>query len=173
MRRASRSTRGVLMFAVALLGLFPSCNRKTIYNHYEHTPIVGWEKNDTLTFDVSPVRDSGIYYEELRLRTNGQYPFKGLSLVVEQTVLPLAYTHHDTLSCTLVDDNSNVKGKGVTSYQYNFHLTNLRLNKGDSLHICVRHNMKREILRGVADVGLLLRKHAPLEPESPGALGND
>ena len=49
-----------------------------------------------------------------------------------------------------------MKGHGISTYQYNFHLTTLTLNEGDSLHIAVRHNMKREILPGISDIGIRL-----------------
>lgn len=61
----------VLTVATALV----SCNRKTVYYHYEHTPIEGWEKNDTLTFNVSPMAVAGDYREHIGLRINGSYPF--------------------------------------------------------------------------------------------------
>jgi hypothetical protein len=34
----------------------------------------------------------------------------------------------------------------------------LQLQEGDSLHVVVRHNMKREILPGIFDVGIKLLK---------------
>lgn len=144
-----------------MLAAMTACSRRTVYNSYEHTPLSGWEKNDTLIFDISPVSQAGKYYEEVGLRINTLYPFMGLSLVIDQTIYPLAYTHRDTLNCSLIDENATVKGKGVSYYQYNFHLTDVDLNKGDSMHICVRHNMKREILRGIADVGIMLRRKIP------------
>ena len=143
-----------LAVALALAG----GNRKTLYNHYEHTPIAGWEKNDTLIFDVNPARQEGVYREEVGLRINGAYPFQGLCLIVEQLILPSGVTRSDTLNCSLIDREGNVKGQGVSYYQYNFHLTNLSLSQGDSLHVRIRHNMKREILPGIADVGLSLKK---------------
>ena len=40
----------------------------------------------------------------------------------------------------------------------NFPVNDLQLNKGDSLHICVMHNMKREIMPGIADIGISLTR---------------
>jgi gliding motility-associated lipoprotein GldH len=64
----------------------------------------------------------------------------------------------DTLNCSLIERDGRVKGKGVSFYQYNFHLNDLDLRAGDSLSINIRHNMKREILPGIADVGIKLIK---------------
>ena len=64
----------------------------------------------------------------------------------------------DTLSCKLVDADGTVQGEGVSFYQYRFHLCNMKLTQGDSLRVSIRHNMKREILPGIADVGVTLTK---------------
>ena len=57
----------------------------------------------------------------------------------------------------IIDSKGNVEGKGVSYYQYDFPLSTLRLEKGDSLALVVRHAMKREILPGISDVGIMLR----------------
>ena len=152
----SRNSAAILLtifFAVALV----ACNRKTVYHHYKHTPIAGWEKNDTLTFDIGPLADDGHFREEVGLRINGMYPFMSLCLVIDQTKYPGGLLRQDTLNCSLIDNLGNVKGKGISSYQYNFHLTDVSLAAGDSLRVCIRHNMKREILAGIADIGILLK----------------
>ncbi|MBP7359673.1 MAG: gliding motility lipoprotein GldH, partial [Prevotella sp.] len=45
---------------------------------------------------------------------------------------------------------------GISYYQYNFNISHIELHKGDSIHVCIRHNMKREILPGISDVGFSL-----------------
>ncbi len=30
---------------------FSACNHAKVYDEYAHTPIAGWEKNDTLSFE--------------------------------------------------------------------------------------------------------------------------
>lgn len=137
-----------------MLLLFSSCDNGVVYDTYNHTQIEGWEKNDTLVFDVPRLVSSGRYRMEVGLRTNGTFPFTGLSVVVEQTVIPGYKTFTDTLRCRLTDEKGNVLGRGVSCFQYNFILSDVDLAKGDSLHVRVRHIMKREILPGISDVGL-------------------
>ncbi len=139
-----------LMLAVA--GGFSSCNRKNVYVGYQHVSTSGWDKNDTLCYDVAPVK-AGSYREEVGVRIDRSYPFMTLSLVVKQTVLPSGYVHHDTLNCKLVDENGKFLGQGVSYYQQTFHLNTIRLHEGDSLHINIKHNMKREVMQGVTDIG--------------------
>lgn len=141
------------------------CNRKTVYHHYEHTPNVGWEKIDTLFFDIPPVSRSAVLQEEIGLRISQRYPFLRLSLIVQQEVIPDAqsgkrrFVRTDTLNCSLYDEDGTAKGKGIGYYQYSFYLTDLSVSEKDSLHIAVRHNMRREILQGIVDVGILLRQY--------------
>ena len=129
-----------------------------VYSHYEHTSAAGWEKNDTLNFGISPVKEAGDYHEELGLRINDDYPFLGLCLIIQQTVLPSGYRHNDTLNCNLFEKNGVVKGSGIKHYQYNYHVNTIRLSAGDSLNIQVRHNMKREIMPGITDIGIRVEK---------------
>ncbi len=138
---------------------FMSCNRNTVFYRYEHTPVTGWEKDDTLIFYLKAAPDTGLYNEEIGLRTNGGYPFMGLTLIVDQTVLPIDTTYSDTINCQLVSPNGNVKGSGISNYQYRLNLTDIRLNEGDSLHIRIRHDMKREILPGITDIGVKITKY--------------
>lgn len=146
----------VLALAVAML--FVACDRKTVFDSYDHTPINGWEKNDTLTFAIDSVRQSGEYVEEIGVRINGLYPFTSLSLFVQQTVLPSGKTYDMTLNCRFTDRKGKNKGNGISYYQYSFPMKAIQLETGDSLRVAIRHNMKREILPGVSDIGLKLTK---------------
>ena len=77
---------------------------------------------------------------------------------MEQEIRPQHLLRTDTLNCRLIDKNGTVKGRGLSYYQYNLHLTTLRLNAGDTLNIRVRHFMKRENLPGIANIGVRLSK---------------
>ena len=150
--------RNLLYLIIGMSMMFPSCQNRMAYSHYESTPVRGWECNDTLLFDVPPIQEAGYYEEVVGLRINGDYPFMGLDLVVRQMVLPSQETYIDTLVCNLADEAGHTLGRGVNHYQYQLPLTTLKLNKGDSLHITIHHCMKREILPGISDVGLELSR---------------
>ena len=133
-----------------------SCTTNTVFDSYAHTPLAGWEKNDTLTFDVKPLAFSGEYSEQVGLRMTNAFPFTSISLIVEQHIYPKDKVLTDTIKCPITDQRGNFLGDGVSSYQYLFPLKEVTLSRGDSLHVSIRHNMKREILPGVSDVGLKL-----------------
>lgn len=152
----------LLVFIVMGMGMMlMSCDNRTVFSHYESTSVRGWERNDTLSFYLEPMQETNLYAEEIGVRITGDYPFKGLSLIVEQTILPSNATIIDTLSCNLVDDAGHAYGKGINHYQYLFPLTTLKLNKGESVYVAIRHCMKREILPGITDIGLTLSCKIP------------
>lgn len=147
-------------WAIAALALtLTACGMRTVYNHYEHTELSGWEKIDTLVFNVPKAQETADYGMSLGLRVTGQYPFQRLTLIVERTIYPSHKTTADTISCQLVSRDGRMLGQGVNAYQYTFPVADFSVNEGDSLHITVRHDMKREILPGISDVGIRLKKH--------------
>jgi gliding motility-associated lipoprotein GldH len=138
--------------------IYTSCDNKTVYDEYRHTPISGWEKNDSLLFDIQPLAESGIYEESVGLRINSAYPFRDLCIIIEHKLLTSKKTITDTLKCQFVEKDGTVKGNGIGSYQYKFKADDMNFQKGERLHICIRHNMKREILQGISDIGLSIHQ---------------
>ena len=144
--------------AAMLLLVLSACNRKLVYDRYLSTPISGWEKNDTLSYDIRPVSGTDTYDMWLGLRTSEAYPFTAITLIVEQHIYPKDTIVNDTVNCKLTDRHGNASGTGVNFHQYRFPVTELQLQDGDSIHIRVRHDMKRERLPGISDVGISLRR---------------
>lgn len=142
------------LFYLSLLLLIASCSGNTVYDHYNHTSVSGWDRGELLTYDVPRVKQAGKYATSLGLRVSEAYPFQSLTLIVEQTVLPGKKTTRDTLNCRIYDDKGAIRGEGISYFQYHFLVSEKNLNQGDSLHITVRHDMRREIIPGVADLGI-------------------
>ncbi len=148
----------VFVFMAAMLIMIAACNRRLVYDKYVSTPVAGWEKNDTLSFEISPVDSATSYQSYLGLRITDAYPFTALTLIVEQHVYPRDEIKIDTVHCQLTDDRGNATGNGLSYHQYKFPITLMQLQHGDSIHVRVRHDMKREILPGVSDIGMSLRR---------------
>lgn len=171
----SSATRAASRLSVAVLVLVAvvavSCIGRKVYDHYEELPVAGWEKNDTIAFLLPPVAQSGLYSLDLGLRTTSQYPFMSLTLVIEKSIIPTDTATVkplfpssikptvSTLSCRLMDSRGHAKGQGINYYQYDFHVADLSLSAGDSLRVCIRHDMKREILPGISDLGIQLHRN--------------
>ncbi len=141
-----------------VLALCTACLQGKVYHHYEHTPLTGWDKTDSLPFNVPPIAKGGLYATDLGLRTTSDYPFTTVTLIVNQRAIPSNKQRTDTVTCKLMDSKGNIKGKGVSFYQYRINVSQMAISDSDSLHITVNHYMKRDILPGIADVGIAVRK---------------
>ncbi len=155
MRRSSYTLLYIGVFATLLL---TACKQKTVYNRYLHTSVTGWERNDTLFYTIPSMKEGGNYLEEVGIRINGDYPFLALTLIIEQTKVNEQVMQRDTLQCDLIDKQGRYKGKGISHYQNTFLLKTISLNKNDSLRIAIRHDMKREMLPGITDIGVKITK---------------
>lgn len=143
----------------AMAVLFAACETNVVYSNYEHAAIGGWEKNEPLTFSVDSLKTAGTYSMTLGMRISDAYPFRNLHMVIEQTVFPGKRVITDTITCNVMDKRGTMLGHGVSLYQYDLPIRKCDYQKGDSLHIKVRHNMKREILPGIADVGITIKRN--------------
>ena len=153
-----RNKQLLTILTVAVAVLFAGCDSKTVYSHYEHTPQEGWEKIDTLFFEVPPVKEAGIYQEEIGIRTDISFPFQSLALNVAQDVLPQGEHYQTTKNCVLYDETGKERGSGISRFQTVVYLTDVKLNEGESMRISITHNMRRELMSGVSDIGIILTK---------------
>jgi len=153
-----RNKQLLTILTVAVAALFAGCDSKTVYSHYEHTPQEGWEKIDTLFFEVPPVKEAGIYQEEIGIRTDIGFPFQSLALNVAQDVLPQGEHYQTTINCVLYDETGKERGSGISRFQTVVYLTDVKLNEGESMRISITHNMRRELMSGVSDIGIILTK---------------
>lgn len=153
---ARNNSRYLLLFLLS--ALLAACNNNKVYDEFVHAPIKGWEKNDSLAFSIPSLEETGNYGLQLQMRTDNSFPFMSVVLIIDQKVIPGDTIYSDTLNCHVTDERGHTKGSGINIYQHEFSISNRHLNKGDSLYITVRHDMKREMLPGISDIGLVLSK---------------
>ena len=145
----------VLVVLLALIVLC-GCQQQVAYHEFRHIYEPGWDKSDTIHFDTRSLSAGGSYCLDAELRTDKNYPFQKLTIEIEQTVYPSKEKYHDVIDCDLISEEGVIEGDGISYFQYQFHVRDLSLHKGDSVHICLTHNMKREIMPGITDVGIRL-----------------
>jgi len=154
--KSSVFKQGVIAFSIG--SLLSACIGSTVYHQYKQLPQTGWDRVDDVSFDIPPLSKGGSYKEEVGIRFKEDYPFMKFYLVIEQTILPSHEMRCDTLVFNLINEQGRVMGKGLSRYQCQQPLGSLKLNEGDSIHIVVRHNMRREILTEVNDIGIRLTR---------------
>lgn len=152
----------IAFITLVLIMALTACETDVVFSQYKHTAPGGWEKNEALIFEVDSMPSSGTYAMIMGLRISDSYPFRNLHMVVEQTILPSHQMVKDTLTCWVSDKRGTMLGHGVSFYQYDLPVRRLSYNKGDSISIRVRHNMKREILPGITDIGITLKQSSRL-----------
>ena len=145
----------VTIVLLALLMLC-GCQQQVAYHAFCHIDEPGWDKTDTLHFYISPVARDGNYRLDAELRTDKDYPFQKLTIEIEQTVYPSKESFNNKIDCNLISETGVIEGDGISYFQYQFYVRGLSLHQGDSVHISLTHNMKREIMPGISDVGVKL-----------------
>lgn len=142
------------MVLVVAVCLFASCSAGTAYHHFEHTAEDGWDKRDTFFFNIDTILRAGNYVTTLCIRTDATYPYRNLSVRATQIVKPRNIISTHTIDFNIIQENGTHNGNGITFYTYEMPLGTLSLHPGDSLLVKVAHNMRRELMPGITDVGL-------------------
>lgn len=149
-----------LLFAFLSLLLLPpaACDRHPAAFKYQNAPVEGWETGDTLHYRIDSLRHGGNYQLTLGLRVSAAipYPFQSIWLAVRQQWHKPDTLLVDTIECKLTNSKGDVTGNGVSLYTYTQELRDMRLEEGASAEISVMHIMRREIIHGIADVGIRL-----------------
>ena len=118
----------------------------------------GWESKDTLTFSIDSLTMEDTYVLSLGIRTAVNYPFQSLWVVVKQSWNTPLRQRIDTVACVTHDTHGNALGKGVARSQQLMAVDTLQLPIGARGTISIRHIMRRDLLPGISDVGIELRK---------------
>ena len=173
---SNRLWSGIILLVTVALSTV-SCNRNTIYSHYEAIDALGWLREDTLHFEVVPsevphaeVVPSEVSHAEagtglagrrdvalqptLGLRVTSSYPFTDLVLDVRLTTRS---QHRQALyRLQLADSEGTTRGSGSGLYQHDFPLSGITLASDDTLHVAVSHYMQQSPLPGITDVGMTI-----------------
>lgn len=136
--------------------LLTACNDGLVYSTFKPTPVNGWDKNEPLKFEVPPLSSDGTYNLSVGLRLSDEYQFRNLHILVQQKLYPSGLEFTDTLVYDVVDERGNILGQGVNYYQYERPARAMALHEGDSLSLVIKHIMKREILPGIVNVGVII-----------------
>jgi len=143
-----------MLLTVALIII--SCNRPSVYSHFQAIDNAGWMLTDTLHFAV-PADSStpaGTATLQLNLRSTNRYPFTDITIIAEQH--NSSSRRCDTLHLQLTDRKGRSLGSGIGLYQHSFPMPTLPLAARDTLHVALHHFMQRSPLTGITDVGLTL-----------------
>ena len=145
------------IMAIVVAMVLTACDHQTVYYHYEHTLADGWDRTDTLHYEIASLPADGDYEAEVGVRINRNYLFQNVGIIVDIRSVRTRQTWSDTVNCIVRDQDGDVEGQGISQYTALFPLKHLHLQQGDTLNVSIRHHMRREVLQGVTDVGVKLR----------------
>ena len=151
----------VLSGVMAILFLcLVSCKLRSSQLTFHHIGDQGWRSTDTCHFPVDSLLDSGTYELSVAFRSSSafRYPYRQLVLEVSSASKQSASAVVDTLTCNLTQRDGEVVGRGVGVYAYEFPVDTLLLHKDSIDRVSIRHLMRTSPLKGVYDIGILLRK---------------
>ena len=128
--------------AVLATAMLLACYSDTVYHHYYPTDLGGWDRAEVFEHNVSPVANGGYYVEEVGIRADASFPYRSVSLVIDQWIIHTQNKQGQAL------------GRGVNLRQYTCPFRSVKLQQGDSISLQIHHNMKNKSVSGIANVGL-------------------
>lgn len=146
----------ILLFVTSTL---IACDKQTVYHSFQSIPTEGWQRKDTLFFNVD-VPDSFTYYKlSVEVRNRNDYPYQNINLSISCNDSAANPLPADTLQLILANKDGRWKGTGWGSlYQLEFSAGGVQISKPGSYHFKIAHTLPDEVLRGINDIGIKLKR---------------
>lgn len=142
-----RFVRPLLLVAIA--AVMASCYNRRVYYQFRPVDVAGWEQGDTLRFQLPEL--SGSFTLTVYARTTSLYPYRNLSLRVVRGSSAV------DVPLVLADKTGKPEGqKGIAATEVKAEVGRVRLSPKDDRVISVVHDMRRELLPGISDIGISL-----------------
>jgi len=149
----------MLFFIIILMAT--ACNNEVFHNESVHIKNNEWKATDTLfySFDAKDTLASYDFYFEIRNTTD--YDMQNLYLFIT-ALYPGNTFSRDTAECILAAPDGNWYGKGMGKHKDNRFLfrKGVRFRKSGNYVIAVNQAMRKDTLKGISDVGILIKKQA-------------
>lgn len=146
----------LLLFVASAL---VACDKQTVYHSFRSIPAEGWQRKDTLSFNVE-VPDSFTYYKlSVGIRNRIDYPYQNLNLSISYNTPDSIPLPTDTLQLTLADKEGKWKGTGWGSlYQSEFPAGSIRVKSPGTYHFKISYTLPDSVLCGINDIGIKLTR---------------
>jgi gliding motility-associated lipoprotein GldH len=148
------------LVALVLLGfIFVSCDNNRYYEHNEVIVNNTWQYDDAKAFELE-IEDSLQAFDfYINVRNTVDYEFANLYFFIKSE-LPDGEIAQDTVECQLADYQGKWLGDGRGEFRDNSFILrqNMRFQKNGTYHFWLKHGMRRDSLKGIADVGIRLER---------------
>lgn len=131
-----------------------------LYHHYETVADEGWDKEDTLLFSTDTLRETASCSLEVEMRTTMDYPYRSLSMMVEETAVPTGEKRVYSVTLQIATDEGERNGEHISICTLGEVLPGEhKVMKGNVVNYKIYHKMRRQVLPGIKDVGVKLTKN--------------
>ena len=162
MNSVKTATRYTLYYIIALSTIvmaMVSCrSQKTLLHEFAAIDGEEWNIKDSLHFEIDSVTSGGNCETTLEFRTNANYPYRNISIVMTQSLRREDKRITKTIAYDIVDEDGKNNGEGITYFTHRIPFCTMNIQEGDTADIFIRHNMQDNILPGIADVGVLVER---------------
>lgn len=144
-----------------VLCLATGCTRHNdtlLYNYQRTADEAGWARTDTLLFPLQPVPATATYSLDVGLRMRPNFPYQGLTFVLELSLQNPQVVLKDTIQFSVADSaGTRLPGQGHSLITYEKHALNLHLFRGQRGSLRLYHLMAQSPLPAITDVGVKLK----------------
>ncbi len=146
--------------ALAFLGfIFVSCDNNRYYEHNEAIVNNTWQYDDAKVFELEIEDSLQAFNFYINVRNTVDYEFANLYFFIKSE-LPDGKFTQDTVECQLADYQGKWLGDGRGEFRDNSFILreNMRFQKNGTYRFWLKHGMRRDSLKGIADVGIRLER---------------
>lgn len=134
---------------------FSACRDHIIYHSYRPISDIGWQKDDTLCFNLPTTHKPMSTGLQVGIRHTAAYPYSDIWLEISSTIEQ--HITSDTLHILLATEKGEWKGNGTNGLIQYLHPQPITLDMPDSVKnavIRITHLMSDSTLTGINDVGI-------------------
>lgn len=151
----------VLIIALVSL-LFIACTPKTVFSEFQTLPVHGWHQDSVLTYSLVMEDTVNPYDVLICVRHTEVYPYQNMWLFCSfgSLVDSVPVWSNDTIEFYLADDRGRWLGNNSVSYMEMpvLFAQNHRFQRAGEYQFTIMQAMRETELRGVSDVGLMVRR---------------
>ena len=138
--------------------MLSACTDSKLLHSYKPLPAEGWERRDTVSFDLPQAEEEINGTLTIGLRTIAHVGMQDVVLAVEQCLENPNSYRQDTVRYPLTNTEGDALVKGVNFRQYEMQQLPIRMEKGQSGSVRIHHLMRREDIFGFTEIGIKIEK---------------
>ena len=149
------------MILTCFIFLLTACKNSTYYHSFQPVHNTGWEKCDTLIYNLPSPIPIGSYEIQIGVRHFASYKYKDLWIEISHNLTDNHSLNIDTLNITLADEKGDWLGHGIGGVIQYTNKEKHVLSITDSIEqpaFKIIHLMDEVPLKGVYDMGIQLNR---------------